>query len=393
MTRMRFFIGFILVCAAILIAVQPITMSVTAQGQNILINGTMDEYYGIGGARVVPTGWKYSANIETSTSKHVWQFENTQYGGSWHVSTMSAAFTFIGSQFVPGVRRGTPLRFSASANVFTCNQQTSCIDSNGRRTSEQASGARTRIGIDPTGGQDPNAASVIWSPFISPWDNFQQMSVDGTSQNDNGVTVFLYYTQASSMLLNNVYWDNATLSAPGSGAPLPTLPGGTPAPTATPIPPAGVPFVTPQGQQSDGSVVHTVQSGDTLSSIAFAYGVTVAQIRELNGIPEGEFLLQPGQRLIIKPPDENIIYITATPEGFVGEVVVDVTPTPTQTEFFPTATPSQAPIQPTPTRRAGGFGPVVITVAPGGGASGEPTLESTLEPGLKPTLEQRRSAG
>src|SRR5207245_2962000 len=100
----------------------------------------------------------------------------------------------------------------------------------------------------------------------------QQMTMDFDSQNDNGVTVFVYASQSVGMLLNHVYWDDASLQllTPGSGLP-----------TEGPV---YAPMVKPQGSQPDGSIIHVVQPGDTLSSIAFAYKVTVQQIRDLNHI-------------------------------------------------------------------------------------------------------------
>src|SRR5262249_10139597 len=152
----------------------------------------------------VPVGWKLSASAPVSTDGHQWPGES-RTGSSWNVHATKTVFTMIGSQFVPGVREGSKLRFTAWANLFTCDRNTSCIeDGRNYRVSDTSSGARTRIGVDPKGGTDPNAPSVLWSDYIAPFDVFQQMTVDFESQNDNGVTVFLYATQSVGMLLNNV---------------------------------------------------------------------------------------------------------------------------------------------------------------------------------------------
>lgn len=252
-----------------------------AQGVELLRNNGMDEYTG-GPGGVVPVGWTLTSNVPVTSAKQNWVFnEFPGFVASWQVSTSSYAFTMTASQFVAGIRRGTPLRFSAYANLFTCNRADSCIGNNGTRTSDQTSGARVRIGIDPTGGRDPNAASVVWSPFASPFDTFQQLSVDVASANDNGVTVFLYATQAQGFLLNNVYWDNASLL---SGAGNPAVP-----PTERP---RDVPFVTPQATQSDGSIIHIVREGDTLLSIAVAYNISISELRRLNQIPEDEYVVR-----------------------------------------------------------------------------------------------------
>jgi len=49
--------------------------------------------------------------------------------------------------------------------------------------------------------------------------------------------------------------------------------------------------------ESDGTYV--VQSGDTLSTVAHAYGLSLRQLRDLNSIPRGKSLIRVGQRLNI----------------------------------------------------------------------------------------------
>lgn len=49
----------------------------------------------------------------------------------------------------------------------------------------------------------------------------------------------------------------------------------------------------------DGSVIHTVQYGQSLVQIALAYGTKVNEIRQLNNIPEDSTLIYPDQKLVI----------------------------------------------------------------------------------------------
>jgi len=323
-------------------------IAIRAQGTELLKNTTFDQYYGIGGANVAPVGWSLTASLPVSAARQEWVFnEFPGFGASWEVSTSKAVFTMTAAQFVPGIRAGTPLRFQAYSNVFTCDKETSCIEGNvGYRISMTNSNARTRIGVDPTGGQDPNASTVVWSPYISPFDRFELAIVDVQAKTDNGVTLFLNGTQDVGMLLNKMYWDNASLQVlgPGGGAP----------PGATEVPRV-VPFVTPAGQQADGSIIHTVRSGDTLASIAVAYKITIDEIRQLNEMAPDEYVIQIGQKLIIRPP------FSVKPP--VTYIIVTATYTPGVGTIYPTPTPTFTPTR-TPTANSSGPIIIIITVAP-----------------------------
>jgi LysM repeat protein len=76
----------------------------------------------------------------------------------------------------------------------------------------------------------------------------------------------------------------------------------TTAPGATAVPTRPVAFVaTRQAPQADGSIVHVVQPGDTISGISIAYDVSIADILELNNLTRTTALrLQVGQRLLIQ---------------------------------------------------------------------------------------------
>ncbi len=125
-----------------------------------------------------------------------------------------------------------------------------------------------------------------------------------------------------------------------------------PAATATPEAPAtaveggaGTPIQT-STPRPDGSVVHIVQPGETLWSIAIAYKVSIAQLMSQNGLPANA-VLYPGNRLIIHRAGEITPQATATPAP------PTLTPTPRGTRR-PTATPAWM----------GAPGTVVITLPP-----------------------------
>jgi LysM repeat protein len=86
----------------------------------------------------------------------------------------------------------------------------------------------------------------------------------------------------------------------------------------------GTPDVVPvevSTPASDGSIIHVVEKGQALWSIAITYGVTVDQIRALNGLSEDDAIYE-GESLLVRAA------YTATP-----------TLTPTNTPMPPTRTP------------------------------------------------------
>jgi len=49
--------------------------------------------------------------------------------------------------------------------------------------------------------------------------------------------------------------------------------------------------------ETAASKTHVVRKGDTLSGIARRYGMTVATLRDVNGMSQGQNLIRPGQQL------------------------------------------------------------------------------------------------
>lgn len=64
--------------------------------------------------------------------------------------------------------------------------------------------------------------------------------------------------------------------------------------------------------RSDGSLVHVVGFGQSLTEIAKAYGVTVSEIQRLNGLPPDASTLYSGQKLLIVPRGGPNLLPTAT---------------------------------------------------------------------------------
>ncbi len=96
----------------------------------------------------------------------------------------------------------------------------------------------------------------------------------------------------------------------------------------------------------DGIIMHTVQYGETLWSIAIAYGVTIDEILTNSGLSLGTTEVVEGQPLLIRPATDPTEAPTSTATPDPG------TPTPTQPRPtmtpFPTRTPmpTHTPTQP-----------------------------------------------
>lgn len=121
---------------------------------------------------------------------------------------------------------------------------------------------------------------------------------------------------------------NPTL-AQTPGTPLPTKPIVKPVVTATP--------------RADGSIIHVVQTGQTLWSIAASYGLTIDEIKALNS-RAADTLVVVGDEIIIRAAPTA----TASPTVTRSPIPPTRTPTRTPTPVTPTATRTLT-ATPTPT--------------------------------------------
>jgi LysM repeat protein len=158
--------------------------------------------------------------------------------------------------------------------------------------------------------QDPVHLAILLSP------NF--VEAGGGSSVSGG---FVFYTL------------DACYGGSGNSLPAPTSQSGTPLPTSLPIFP-----VSTSTPRPDGSIIHVVMSGQTLSSISAAYGVSIATILAYNGLNENS---------VIFPGDLLLIQLAGTPNGTPQESTilthtpaVSATRSPTPRRLTPTITPT-----------------------------------------------------
>ena len=208
-------------------------------------------------------------------------------------------------QRVTGVVSGTLYHFSIYMQAWMCMDYIEACK--GGYVSDKPTQMHLKVGIDPAGGTNPFGSDIVWSPEVESFDRWTQYSVEAVARSD-ALTVFTRSRPEWKDMArqnNDVYLDDASLTAVGPPPPSPTATTGTEAPAApaqalAPAPEQQTFAVRPQGnQRSDGTVIHVVQKDDTLFGIALAYGVTVDDIVQLNHLQAGDFL-QIGQELIVK---------------------------------------------------------------------------------------------
>jgi LysM repeat protein len=150
-----------------------------------------------------------------------------------------------------------------------------------------------------------------------------------------------------------VYYTIDVASGSGSGNSIPAV-------TSTPGGPTPIPIylVLTSTPKPDGSVIHVVQSGQTLIGIAQAYGLTVTEIKALNNLSDDAIYV--GDKLIIHP---------ANAPGPTGTPSAPATPTRAATS---TRRPTRTP---TPSST-----PIITSVS----MQADPTQEDTLRSGSDP---------
>jgi LysM repeat protein len=201
-------------------------------------------------------------------------------------------------QHVAGLQPGSTVQFSAWAHAWSCNSH----DHIGYTCVEPEAQIHLQVGIEPNGYCDPFSPSVIWGPEYPGQIAPDQWAVIGPVSarvgSGGAVCVFTRSWAKWGWAHLDSYWDDHSLVVTA----VVRRPTSTPAPTATP-------HNTPT-PRPDGSIVHVVESGETLAVISRMYGLDVETVRGLNAGSLGdEGVVEIGQEIVIAPP-----VATPTPE-------------------------------------------------------------------------------
>jgi LysM repeat protein len=287
-------------------------------------------------------------------------------------------------QRVTGITPGAELRFSVYAWVWS--SEYADVD-----LSEEPGDVVMRVGIDPTGGTNPNSSNIVWSIAVSWYDTYRQHSIITTAA-DDAVTVFVYSKAGFPAQNTYIYLDDAVLAETvepevptdipaETDEPEPTAMDTDVPPTNTSVPPTNTsvpptstnvpatiepteepPTPTQEGdtptEVDDGSIIatqpadpteeseatiaatdgdspfvntltHTVQRGETVGRLAVLYGSTIEAIVEVNELNE-DALIYVGQGLDI--PVRVPAPATSTPTLLPPTEVVEVPETGDEVE-------------------------------------------------------------
>jgi LysM repeat protein len=278
---------------------------------NLLSNGSMEDgfsdRYG-DGRGVAPNGWDIwyvDSPSGCNNYRPVYTRGSQAYdGGTSAMIWLNYQSYTAGFKQNVTVPAGSRVRFTAYGRLISA-------DEIGATSSDSGASVDMKIGIDPTGSGNQNSSSIVWSSSANASFGYTQFSVEATAQGAT-VTVFLYSKPAWCSAENATYFDAASLVVIGEGD---SSGGGAAAPQAAA--PIDVPIeVAPP--RADGSIVHVVQSNQYLNLIAGAYGVSVQQIKDLNGLTSN--IIHTNDELLIKPADDAV---AATQEAQEAEAAAE----------------------------------------------------------------------
>lgn len=141
----------------------------------------------------------------------------------------------------------------------------------------------------PTATPSPTPSTPTHTPTIAPTPTPVPPRVHQVREDETLIVIAVAYdTTVEAILAMNPDVDPDLLQV----GQLLFVPAATPGPTSTPGP--GTPTVTPSGL-----MIHVVVPGDTLSSIAEEYDVTVDAIRRANDLPPDDDTIHVNQSLVI----------------------------------------------------------------------------------------------
>ena len=324
----------------VLLAVPP---SKTLAQDNLLKNGGFEEgWYDISGTQQCPNHWDMGwtegvpmGDGSTVTARpesrvlprtQVPPDEHNLYywDGDYTLKMFWAKAPIHISVFqdVSGLEVGREYRFVVPTYIDTFDWD------KGKNAPTDPFAAEVRLGAGPVGTDWQNENAINFSNWANPTNTSPYYLARTTLQfkfvaTEPQMRVFVEYKSKWALDNNGIFMDALRLEPLEMAAsPTPTPP--PPPPTPTPGPsPTPLPTPTPR---PDGSIVHVVQTGDTIGAIALQYDISVDQLRQLNAGSIGDNnLIRTGQELVVSVPSAAPTSTplpeppTATPQPEGGE--------------------------------------------------------------------------
>jgi LysM repeat protein len=270
-------------------------------------------------------------------------------GGSQHIGRSWDPW-HAGIRQTITVAPGATVRITAFARAFASTPDYPA-------PSDSAVQARMQIGAEPNGSIEWYANTVKWSGMANPHDTWTQLSLDVTAGAAGKITIFLSADyRGDSRYHLDAWWDNVSAtvisSVPATNPPAATSSGPAntqpPGPAPTTAPSASSRTATPN---ADGQIIYVVQANDTLWGIAAVHGITVDELRALNGLTSD--FISVGQSLIIRqgtgtvPTATTEAGATSDPAATAAATTEGLEPTAAATEPGAENTPI-AQVSPTP---------------------------------------------
>lgn len=302
----------LIVAAALLAAAaggvwtRPVRAAPPAQA-NLVTNGGMESFGGNGLATGWEPWWETIANPGNGSLNYA-QPPNFSPEINLAFVRGGAKSMHIGRNWDPwygGIRQtisaapGSTVRITAYARVFASTPDYPA-------PSDTAVQARMAIGAEPNGSIEWYAGTVKWSGTVNPHDTWAAVTLDVTAGPSGKITIFLATNyKGDSRYHLDAWWDDVTATVISTSSPTNTAaPGNTSAPQATSSgggavatnPPVAVAQVSAT-PDADGNIIYIVQEGDALWSIAANNGLTVDELKAMNGLTSD--IISVGQRLIV----------------------------------------------------------------------------------------------
>lgn len=344
---------------------------VSAQTGNLLANPGFENPFAPveGGASMVAQGWTpWSLDTDQNVEPEYYLASDTVNGMAppriHSGEDAQQYFSFFAPhiagvyQQVAGVAPGDQLSFSIYAYIWVSSGEDSDVS--------DGSGALTfEVGIDPTGGNNPTGASIVWSDPAANYDQYAQYAIAAVAAADT-VTVFVRSTVTEVAMNNVVYIDDAELIVTGGAAPSETEAATEAvAPTEETISAATEEATEVISEAPTEVATETVEIEVTEAATeAVIVEITAAPTEVIPVVTEEPTPTEEVISLVTEEPTIAVAAITEEPvlvtveveeptEVVATEVITEEAtaevPTETPTEIPPTETPTDVPTEVPPT--------------------------------------------